>query len=201
MNILIVLSMSIIGAIIGWITNIIAIKLIFRPYKAVKIPIINYELQGLIPKRRKDIAKSIGQIIEEELIDIEEIFNTLITDEEIDKIEKQIKAKILKLIDEKMPSIIPNMFKSSIKTYISDMIDKEGRKILEDFLQKALDKASTKICIAQLIEEKINSFEISKLEDIIVKLAKKELKHIELLGGLLGFLIGLVQGILVIIIK
>lgn len=201
MNIVLVLSMSIIGAIIGWITNIIAIKLIFRPYKAIKIPVINFELQGLIPKRRMDIAKSIGDVVEEELLDIKEIFETMIDEKEIRSIQKSIKIKILKILDEKMPSIIPSMFKSSIKTYVSDLVDKEGHKMIEGFIQEAMDKAIDKICISQLVEEKINSFDIAKIEEIIISLAKKELKHIEVLGGVLGFIIGLFQGVIVLIIK
>ncbi|WP_066504282.1 DUF445 domain-containing protein [Abyssisolibacter fermentans] len=201
MNIVLVLSMSIIGAIIGWITNIIAIKLIFRPYKAIKIPVINFELQGLIPKRRIDIAKSIGDVVEEELLDIKEIFETIIDEKEIRSIQKSIKIKILKILDEKMPSIIPSMFKSSIKTYVSDLVDKEGHKMIEEFIQEAMDKAIDKICISQLVEEKINSFDIAKIEEIIISLAKKELKHIEVLGGVLGFIIGLFQGIIVLLIK
>ncbi len=44
----------------------------------------------------------------------------------------------------------------------------------------------------------------SKLSSIslaILSIAKKELKHIERLGGILGGLIGLIQGIIVIMIR
>lgn len=201
MNVLMIIMMAIVGAAIGWLTNIIAIKLIFRPYLPFRVPIVNFELQGLIPKRRKDIAKSIGIVVEEELIDIRDIFNDLVTEEELSKIEASIKEKVLSLIEEKMPSIIPSMFKNSIRSYVADLIDKDGRKILDSMIEKTIEKAADRVSIAELVEEKINSFEISKLEDIIVSLAKKELKHIEILGGILGFVIGLFQGAIVLLIS
>ena len=42
-------------------------------------------------------------------------------------------------------------------------------------------------------EEKINQFELEKIEEIILSVAKSELKHIEVLGGVLGAAIGLFQ--------
>ena len=52
-----------------------------------------------------------------------------------------------------------------------------------------------------MVEDRINAFEMEKIEDIILSIAKKELKHIERLGGILGGLIGLIQGIIVIMIR
>ncbi len=50
-----------------------AIKLIFRPYEPVNIPIINFKVQGLLPKRSKDLAKKIGEIVERDLLPKEEL--------------------------------------------------------------------------------------------------------------------------------
>jgi len=49
-----------------------------------------------------------------------------------------------------------------------------------------------------MIEEKISLFELEEIEEMILKIAKSELKHIEYLGGVLGFLIGITQGLLLI---
>lgn len=67
-NLLKVLILAIIGGIIGYITNIIAIKLIFRPINPIKIPIINKEIIGIIPKRKSEIATNIGEIIQDEFL-------------------------------------------------------------------------------------------------------------------------------------
>ena len=61
--------MAIIGALIGGITNVIAIRMLFHPFKPyyifkMRIPFT----PGLIPKRRDEIANKIGQVIEDHLI-------------------------------------------------------------------------------------------------------------------------------------
>ncbi len=55
-NFITILILTIVGGLIGWITNILAIKLLFRPIKPVKIPILNIEILGLIPKRKNEIC-------------------------------------------------------------------------------------------------------------------------------------------------
>ena len=59
--------MIIIGALIGWITNYFAIKMLFRPLKEINI--LGFKVQGLIPKRKMEMAESIADTIQEELHD------------------------------------------------------------------------------------------------------------------------------------
>ncbi|HHT62958.1 MAG TPA: DUF445 family protein, partial [Clostridia bacterium] len=42
-------------------------------------------------------------------------------------------------------------------------------------------------------QEKLNSYDLHELERVILLIASRELKHIEILGAVLGFAIGLVQ--------
>ena len=65
----VILFMVVVGAVIGGITNVIAIRMLFHPFKPyyifkMRIPFT----PGLIPKRREEIATKIGQVIEEHLI-------------------------------------------------------------------------------------------------------------------------------------
>ena len=56
----------ILGAFIGWSTNVLAIKLIFWPYEPVKIPLTKWQVHGVIPKRRREKAANI-EVVEEQL--------------------------------------------------------------------------------------------------------------------------------------
>ena len=60
--------LALVGALIGWLTNVIAIKLLFRPINPIGIKGTPFMIQGLIPKRKGEIAKSIGDVISEELV-------------------------------------------------------------------------------------------------------------------------------------
>lgn len=183
-----------IGALIGWITNYIAIKMLFRPYKEVNL--IFFKVQGLLPKRRNEIGNSIAEVVNNELVsikdiiskispkDIEENISTI-----VDKIlESRLKEEILKnfpmaafFLSDSMLLKIQNIIKQSILDNKDEMI-----RVFADYLENKVD-------IKSIITEKVNAFSLEKIEEIIITLAKKELKHIEYIGAVLGGVIGLVQ--------
>ncbi len=185
--------LAIIGAFIGWMTNVFAIKLLFRPFKPINI--LGFKLQGLIPKRREEIAKSIGETIDKELISFREIIDGFI--EELDKteIKKMISDKIKEIIKDKLPPLIPVNF---VMSFVEDVIESQGDGLIDEITEKMVEKATTTIKIDKIIEENINKFDLEKIELIIINLAKTELKHIEYLGGVIGFLIGIVQGLIIL---
>lgn len=192
--------LALVGAAIGWFTNVLAIKLIFRPFNPIRIPILNLTFQGLIPKRKPELAKSIGEIVESELISIEEIIDRFIESENKSEMIFGIKRKIKKIAEQKLPAIIPSAIKMMLLDYIDDIIDREAEGAITELTEKMVHKATGQIKISQIIEEKINRFEIEKLESIILTIAQKELKHIEMLGGVIGFVIGLLQGLVLLLI-
>jgi len=185
--------LAIIGAFIGWMTNVFAIKLLFRPFKPINI--LGFKLQGLIPKRREEIAKSIGETVDKELISFREIIDGFI--EELDKteIKKMISDKIKEIIKDKLPPLIPVNF---VMSFVEDVIESQGDGLIDEITEKMVEKATTTIKIDKIIEENINKFDLEKIELIIINLAKTELKHIEYLGGVIGFLIGIVQGLIIL---
>ncbi|MDA7028431.1 DUF445 family protein [Bacillus sp. CLL-7-23] len=75
------LMMMIIGALIGAITNHFAIKMLFRPYQ----PLYLFGKQvpftpGLIPKRRDELARQMGQMVVNHLLTAEGIKKRLVSD-------------------------------------------------------------------------------------------------------------------------
>lgn len=197
-----ILILASIGGVIGYITNVIAIKLIFRPIEPVKIPLTNKEFIGLIPKRKNEIAQNIGKIIEEEFLSVEELINKAITDKDKEDVLIYIKLRIQNVVDEKLAnSFLGAMGVSKmVNDFIAQHLDDELRNGINDLSEEMIKKASDRIDIKKMIEEKINALDLYKLEEIILSIVKKELKHIEVLGLVLGFLIGIVQGIVVILL-
>lgn len=192
-----VLISTIIGGIIGWLTNIIAIKMLFRPIRPVKI--LTFKIQGLIPKRKAELAVSIGQTVEMELIDFKDIFERIVDEGSSDRIVQLVKRKTSQNIYERLPSLVPNIIKNAVIQYLEEQIDREAPQMIEDLIHSIYEKASAEVKIGKIIEERINSFDLIKIEEITLRIAKNELKHIEILGGVLGAIIGLFQGLLLLL--
>lgn len=194
-----ILFMAIIGGVIGYITNVVAIKMLFKPYEPIKIPLTNIEIMGLIPKRRAEIAKNVAETVKRELLSEDDIFNGIIKDEDKEEIASYINSKIGNIISEKA-IFLPSSLVSKINRYISDIVDKEVGNDIDELGSTFVEKAKNRVDIEKIIEDRINEFDIEYIEEMTVRIAKKELKHIEVLGLILGFLIGIVQGLITLII-
>lgn len=198
-NFMTILMLTIVGGLIGWITNILAIKLLFRPIKPIKIPILNIEIIGLIPKRKKEIALNIGEVISKEILSSDDILNKAFSSDDGNEFNSYIINKIKNIINEKL-EVIPLPFRMMASPYIDDILNKEVPSALSEITDDLMNKAKEKINIQEMVEEKINDLDLEELESIIISIAKKELKHIEILGLVLGAIIGIIQGVLVIFI-
>lgn len=186
-----------VGGFIGWFTNYLAIKLIFRPLKPIEIPLIGLKIQGLIPKRRRDIAKSVATTVDKQLLSVNEILDQLINDANKEAIIKIIKTKILNGVEKRIPGLIPKAIKNGLLRYVEEVIDREANDFFDYMVQDLVQLAIDNVNIENLVEDKLNQLDLAELEAIILSISHTELRYIEVLGGILGSLIGLIQSFIV----
>lgn len=198
-NIIRILILAVIGGLIGYITNVIAIKLIFRPINPIKIPILNIEIIGMIPKRKTEIATNIAKVVEEQFISVDEIMDNIITEQDKQHTIDYIKVRVKLILSEKM-TLIPSTIRNLVQNYVSEIIEDEIREGIDELSEEMIIKTKNRINIKEIIENKINELDLYELETIILQIVKNELRHIEVLGLILGFFIGIVQGIITIFI-
>ena len=196
------LIMIFISATIGWITNWVAIKMLFRPHKEINFGL--FKIQGLIPKRKAEIGSGIANIIQNELISVKDVISNIDREEfskrlnsSIDRVlEKNLKGKV----KEKFPVLqmfFSDRMAKDVSNTIKDIIMENQEKIFEIFSNYAEENIDFEI----IISDKISNFSLDKLEEIVTLLAKKELKHIEVIGAILGGLIGVAQYLITLLVK
>lgn len=183
--------MPLIGGFIGWVTNMIAIRLLFRPYAPISF--LGISVQGVIPKRRAEMAHQIGSIVAQQLLSWEDLFTKFDKNKFYQDLTVQAAEAVETHVLEKIPSIVPHTFAKNIAHAIGDMVVKEAPKFIADMEGNIKDKLTNEIDIAAIITEKINGFDMAYLERLTLELAHKELRMLEVLGGVLGAIIGLFQ--------
>lgn len=83
------------GGLIGYITNDIAIRMLFRPHKAKYLLGIHIPFTpGIIPKEKGRIAEAIGGVISENLMNNEVLEKYLLSDEMIGKVQSAVEEFI-----------------------------------------------------------------------------------------------------------
>jgi len=171
-----------VGAIIGAVTNQIAIKMLFRPYQAVRIGGVRLPFTpGVIPSQRHVIAANIAETFERQLLSGEEIHAVLTGERARPTVARKVDEMIVGLgpmgaMAAPMKPVIVEKILAGIEEMGTDLIERGGE----------LD-------IGQRIEDKINAMDIARLEELVLGFSRKQFRHITFFGGVLGALIGLVQ--------
>ena len=197
------LLMVSVGILIGWFTNYLAIKLLFRPYKEINF--LFFKIQGLIPKRKNEIIENIAEVVEQELISMTDIVNKFknseIDGEVLDNLlDKIVGEKLKNSILEKNPLLkmfVNDSLMDKIKEYVKKSILDNKEEIVEEIV-KIVEK---KINFKEIMLEKMENFSLKEIEDIILRVSKEELKHIEIIGGILGAVIAIFQFLLMLVIN
>ena len=201
-NIVFILLMGIVGALIGWLTNVAALKLLFRPRQAYAVPLIGWSIQGLIPKRQWEIAVAIGDIVSTDLLTGKDISQSLSRPEIKEKIAGKVASHVRERVLVKIPPFIPKNIQIFTMEYIGKTLRAEVMNFLDDYQNNIISEQSDVAReIKQIVEDKIMALDLDKLEEMVLRLAKEELNHIEVIGGVLGFFIGTVQGLIAIFLR
>ena len=196
------LVMILISGAIGWITNWVAIKMLFRPHKEINLGL--FKIQGLIPKRKSEIGSGIANIIQNELISVKDVIGNIDREE----FSKRLNSLIDEVLDKNLKKKVKEKF-PVLQMFFTDKVAKDVGNTIKDIVMENQEKifeifsnyAEENIDFEVIISDKISNFSLDKLEEIISLLAKKELKHIEVIGAILGMLIGAVQYLITLIIK
>lgn len=156
-----VILTPIIGAAIGYSTNWVAIKMLFRPYNEKKIMGMKVPFTpGLIPKERERIANNIGEVIEEYLLTDTVIINELLAD--------TTKKNILKFVNKYLYNSEGNI---NIKNIV---LSEDNSIILDKFSIFLVDK------VMEFLKDDVNKEKISKviIDGISHELKNKKVKDI-----------------------
>ncbi len=188
-----------IGGGIGWLTNAIAIWMLFHPYREYRVFGLKLPFTpGLIPSRINELAESISKVIAKYLFTQKDWIFLIDSMELDDKAVDEILSKIKSLTGLR---ILKFPFFSTLKQAIKEAIRNELKRIIGKELRKIILKASEQIhieaSIERLIQQKIVAeFQPEQVERIIRQLCKTELQYIMLFGGILGVVIGLIQSLI-----
>lgn len=174
---------AIVGAIIGYFTNWLAIKMLFKPRTQKRIAGIRVPFTpGLIPKEKERIAKSIAQSVGEHLINQESISKTLNKPTIRDRIKLAINDKAMAVLgtegnlDERFKSAIGNGYEEKSLAIENKIYNKVIKTIQNEEKQNNISEYASKFILKKLQQKPdfiVRSLKKIDLETFASKLADK----------------------------
>lgn len=171
--------------------------MLFHPRKPVNI--LGLKVQGIFPKRQKQFAQKLGVLVANELLHFDEIADRLKDPEKLSAltpaIEEHIETFLSVRLKEKIPVLAMFITGNTLDKIKTGMME-EIETLLPQIISQYTDTLATTIDIEKMVTEKVANFSSDKLEEILAAIMKKEFRFVEILGGVVGFIIGIVQVLL-----
>ncbi len=189
-----ILSIPLISAFIGWFTNWIAIKMLFHPRLPVKV--LGLTIQGIFPKRQHQFAQKLGKLVNEELLSFKDIEAKITDGSNLKQVMPIVETHIDNFLRNKLAAEMPiiSMFIGD-KTIeqLKSVFMKELESLFPVLMTSYMEKLKHELDLEAIVTEKVSNFSSDKLEEILQAIMSKEFRFIEVIGAILGFLIGIVQ--------
>lgn len=186
-----VLLIPLIAGLVGWFTNWLAVRMTLYPVEFRGVG--RFGWQGVVPANVESLSKNFSRLINEELLSIEQVFEGIEKDnEDLDKVVARIHERALL---EFSTEIAPDKWqraREKLREYISQLIEKNSRKIVHEILDELKVKAPGFIDIEKIVQDAMLS-ERGLLSHVMLEVAAPEFRFIELSGWWFGLLFGLLQ--------
>ncbi len=187
-------TLPFISAIIGWFTNFLAIKMLFHPRKPINLGFV--KVQGIFPKRQQKLAEQVGEVVEEELFSVKDVVAKIKNQDNMDEVLQLIDERAEIYLKERLLASMPmlQMFvNDELIAKVKTSMVAEFELMLPEMIDKFAGRLENEVNIKEMVYDKIANFSSDKLEELLFSIMQKEFKFIEVVGAVLGFLIGLIQ--------
>lgn len=183
-----------ISAFIGWVTNWVAIKMLFHPREPKRI--LGITFQGIFPKRQKQFAEKLGKLVSDEFLSFSDIEEKISSPDNLKKIMPMIENHVDDFLRTRLSTEMPmiSMFigdKTIGKLKGAFMLEIES--LFPAVMKQYASNLKTELDLEHIVIQKVSGFSSDKLEEILYQIMAKEFRFVEIIGAVIGLIIGLVQ--------
>ena len=201
------IATPLIGAVIGYVTNWIAVKMLFRPRKEIRV--FGKRLPftpGVIPRGQGRLARAVGNVVETQLLTPEYLGKKLLSKESEEEFKSHVQSWIgsQKASEDTLYSSISNIveedklnnFIASAEESLSDFLSEKiiamepGKLIVDKVMQEAQNKLSESMFgmmlggsflekIAGQVQDGIDTYIQENAREYVGKAVVKESKELQ----------------------
>ncbi|MDI2029188.1 DUF445 domain-containing protein [Saccharopolyspora sp. TS4A08] len=188
------LSIPLVAALIGYVTKILAIKMMFYPVEfRGKRPFLGW--QGIVPKHAAKMAGIACDTLTEQLLRPQDVVARLDPDRIVAEVEEPLRQTIEEIVNEVASTYQPGMWEAMPKAVRRAMIQRvqnDAPRMLAEIMDEIKSDVDNVFDLKDMV---VNALVRDKelLNRIFLEAGDKEFQFIRRSGAVFGFVIGLVQ--------
>lgn len=182
------------GIVVGYLTNYLALRLIFQPVNPVKIgPLV---FQGLFIKRQKGVAKEYSKIVASQILNTPNIFEAILNGVGADRLSGIVQKHVREAVD-KTAGFSRSLIQitSGTKTYerIKNIATERFLEALPEHIKYVFDYAEDALNIENTIRDRMANLPPKEFVEFLRPVFQEDEMKLILVGAALGGMAGLLQ--------
>lgn len=189
-----ILFMPVTYGFIGWLTNVVALKMMFYPMKFIGVPPY-LGWQGIVPRKATGLALKVVNILSEKLLKVEDFFEKIPSDK-LGESYKPILQQNIPAMTHRVLAFLPADLKEKVAAKEAQIVAKatsESEQKLMQITGHLKDDVSKVFSFKNMVLRNLTGENTYLLCDLFQQIGKKEFKFIGASGWYFGILFGLLQ--------
>lgn len=191
-------TLPVAGLIVGWLTNWLAINIIFRPLEPVRFG--PWRIQGLFLKRQRQVAAVWTAIVTREILTLRRIVDAMLNGPKADNTRRLIRRHVKPVVDEAVElarplaqaAVGPVGFSEIKKT----VADKALEVSIDPFDDPVFNEDRARL-VEELLRERMESLPPAQFQDLLRPCFQEDEWMLIALGAVLGLAAGIAQVVFV----
>lgn len=182
------------GLLVGYATNVIALQMIFRPQKPVRI--LGLDIQGLFFKRQKEVSRDYGRLIADEIVTPSNIIESVLKGPYADRVFNMISRHVKKVIDDQAGLARPFVAWTIGTRRYMEIKSAAARRIVQhlpDATRKIDNYAREAMSIASTLSSRLEVLPAPEFEGMLRPAFKEDEWILIAVGAALGLMVGFGQ--------
>ena len=182
------------GIMVGYSTNFLAIRLIFRPLNPIKIG--KLEIQGMFIRRQAEVSTEYSRIVASKIITIENIFEYIIRGPGSERLRDIVSRQIENTINDTaglIKSLAEISMGSKLFIHIRNIACFRFMQELPMNIRHVFGYAENALNLEQILREKMISLSTKEFEAFLRPVFKEDEMKLIVIGAILGGVAGILQ--------
>ena len=171
------------GGVIGYVTNVLAVRMLFHPRRPRCLPRTGLCIVGLIPARKREIAERLAEAVASYALSGEAGRRIA------ESLSRRLAETLAGELEERLLAV-PLLPRSMARAIAAG-----AAEALAPRLAAYLERAYESVDVAAIVRGQLESLDEAEVEEVFRRVAGRELRAIELMGLVIGMVIGFLQGL------
>jgi len=182
------------GFVVGWLTNFLALKIIFAPLNPVKFG--PFTIHGLFLKRQAEVSETFSRVNCQELITTERMWDSILNGPKSKNFEVLLRAHSIVFTDKLIGGLRPIALKTLGADKFAMMKEDVAEKViimLPEIIDLSYIYTTEALDLEKTICEKMKALSPTEFERVLHPAFEEDETTLILIGGFLGMLVGIIQ--------